>query len=164
MKTFRWPVLSFLALALGLSGAFAACRRPTPPSAGKAAAPVPSPVLVRFERTACYGPCPVDVLTVFADGRLRYEGRENAPRQGQFGGRLSAAEQAALVRAFEEAKFFEFATSYKSRATDLPTYYLTFSQAGRTHKVADYDGAPAALNALEDKLQALIDAPRWQPE
>ncbi|WP_375419030.1 DUF6438 domain-containing protein [uncultured Hymenobacter sp.] len=162
MKTFRWPVLSFLALALGLSSALAACRRPTPPSASKA--PAPPPVLVRFERTACYGPCPVDVLTVFADGRLRYEGRENAPRQGQFGGQLSPSEQAALVRAFEEARFFDFATSYKSRATDLPTYYLTFSQAGRTHKVTDYDGAPAALNALEDQLESIIDAPRWQPE
>lgn len=161
MKTFCWPVLSLLALALGLSSAFAACR-PTPPLAGKA--PVPPSVLLRFERTACYGPCPVDVLTVFADGRLRYEGRENAPRQGQFGGRLSPSEQAGLVRAFEEAKFFEFATSYKSRATDLPTYYLTFSQAGRTHKVTDYDGAPAALKALEDQLATIIDAPRWQPE
>lgn len=174
MIRFNWTIWSLLALSLGAALAVAACRRPTPPPAAasapaagsrtSAAAPSAAAELLRFERTACYGPCPVDVLVVLADGRLRYEGREHAPRRGRFGGQLTGPEQAALVQAFEEARFFEFAAAYKSRATDLPTYYLTFSRGGRSHKVADYDGAPAALKALEDRLEALIDAPRWQPE
>lgn len=44
--------------------------------------PLPPPApLLRYERTACMGPCPVDVLTIYADGRMRYEGGANAPRQ-----------------------------------------------------------------------------------
>lgn len=164
MKKFRRPALGLLTLTLAVSAIVAACRRPTPPAAANGPAAAPVAELLRFERTACYGPCPVDVLTVRNDGRLHYEGREHAPRQGRYTGQLTPAEQAALVRAFEEARFFDFAPAYKSQATDLPTYYLTFSQAGRTHKVMDYDGAPAALKALEDKLEALIDAPRWQRE
>jgi hypothetical protein len=152
----RIPLLFVLLVGLGLLVSGAQACRPAPPSQ---AAPTE---LIRFERTACMGPCPVDVLTVFTDGRLRYEGEQHGPRTGIYTGQLSAEEQAALLREFEAARFFDFAPAYKSRATDLPTYYLTFSAGGRSHRVEDYDHAPATLKALEASLEKLIAADRWQ--
>lgn len=154
MKLLPWFLLP-LTLALPVA-VLLACR--------PAASTRPGAELIRFERTACYGPCPVDVLSIETNGSMRYIGREHGPRTGLFRGQLTPAERTALVRAFEAARFFEFAPSYTSRATDLPTYYLTFSQGGRTHKVTDYDGGPAALKALEKRLESLIDAPRWRPQ
>jgi len=123
----------------------------------------PAPALLRFERTACYGPCPVDVLTIFADGRMRYQGQEHGPRTGAYAGRLRPAELLALRQAFAAARFFDLAPAYTSAALDLPTYYLRYATAGRQHQVQDYDGAPPALKALEARLVALIDASdRWQ--
>lgn len=120
-------------------------------------------LLVRFERTACYGPCPVDVLLIFEDGRMRYQGQENGPRTGTYTARLSCSEQRALRQAFEAAQFFALAPSYTSAVLDLPTYYLTYATGGRQHRVADYDGAPAQLKALEARLVQLIEAPRrWR--
>jgi hypothetical protein len=131
-----------------------------------AARPTPQPgpdVLIRFERTACYGPCPVDVLTIFQNGRMCYRGQENSPRTGTYTGRLTAAERRELVEAFADAHFFELAPTYSSAALDLPTYYLTYATAGQQHRVTDYDGAPARLKALEARLAQLIEAPkRWR--
>ena len=150
------PAAAFLPLALALM-APTSCRPAKLPESAAA-------VLIEFQRTACMGPCPVDMLTVYADGRLRYEGQANAPRQGRYAARLAGPQQAELVRAFEEARFFEFAPAYKSRATDLPTYYLTYARADRRLKITDYDGAPPALKALEARLETLIETADWQRE
>ncbi len=159
----RPPLLHLLLISLTLSLVLLAHP------AGCVAAPVgprprPEPaVLIRFERTACFGPCPVDVLTIFADGRMRYQGQEHGPRTGTYAGRLSPAERQALTQAFAAARFFEFAPAYVSDRTDLPTSYLSYASAGRQHRVQDYDGAPPTLKALEARLAALIDAPgRWR--
>lgn len=164
MKKFRWLPL---AGGVGLFGSLLAGWPAAGGAAGASSLPTPPPApqeLIRFERTACYGPCPVDVLTVFADGRLRYEGRANAPRTGLFTGQLSGRECTALVKQFEAAHFFDFAPVYTSRATDLPTYYLSYSAGGRSLRVKDYDGAPASLKSLEARLAKLIDARRWHPQ
>ena len=154
MKIYRSLSL-FFGLGLALSGLLA-CRAKAP--AGTAATAV---ALIRFERTACMGPCPVDVLTIYADGQMRYEGRKEPPRLGAYAGHLSAPERTALIKEFEDAHFFDFAAAYTSQALDLPTYYLTFTLAGRSHRVQDYDRAPASLKHLEDILVKLIDAKRW---
>ena len=158
--SFRWWAVLGLGLAAGLSPAGQGCRA-RPPAAAAAAA---APVLIQFERTACMGPCPVDVLTVYASGRMLYEGKANAPRQGAYAGQLSRREQQELVRAFEAARFFDFAPTYVSQASDLPTYYLTYARAGRRLKITDYDGAPPSLKALEARLEQLVTAKRWQPQ
>lgn len=150
--------LFLLASGLGLTlGGALACR---PATMGQPS----SSELIRFERTACMGPCPVDILTIFGDGRMRYEGRQHGPRTGLFTARLTPDERTALIGQFEAARFFDFAATYSSRATDLPTYYLTFTSAGRSHRVKDYDLAPAALKRLESRLEELITAERWQPQ
>ncbi|QNP53743.1 hypothetical protein H9L05_09480 [Hymenobacter qilianensis] len=41
--------------------------------------------LIQLERTACMGPCPVDEITVYTDGRMEYKGGENAPGRAHIG-------------------------------------------------------------------------------
>ncbi|MBC6606169.1 hypothetical protein H8B13_04995 [Hymenobacter sp. BT188] len=118
--------------------------------------------LMQLERTACMGPCPVDEITVYTDGRMEYKGGENAPRQGAYVGRLTAAERKQLIAKFDAANFFAFQGSYTSTKLDYPTKYLTYWKAGKSKRIRDYDGAPAALKALEAELIKLIKADRWQ--
>jgi hypothetical protein len=108
------------------------------------------------------GPCPVDQLTVYSDGRLAYQGGDNAPRTGSFAGQLTAAERKELIAKFEAANFFSFQDSYTSTASDLPTKYITYWQGKKNKRIRDYDGAPTALKALESELISLIKADRWQ--
>lgn len=118
--------------------------------------------LMQLERTACMGPCPVDQITVYTDGRMEYKGGENATRQGIYVGRLTAAERKRLIAKFDAANFFAFQDSYVSNKLDYPTKYITYWKAGKSKRIRDYDGAPAALKALEAELIKLIKADRWQ--
>lgn len=145
-----WAVSRLLLLLLTAS--IAACR-PVQAATEK---------LVQLERTACMGPCPVDRLTVYTDGRLEYKGEKNAPRQGFYAGQLSVAERQQLAAKFEAAGFFGFQDSYVTAVSDLPTKYLTYWQGSRSKRIRDYAGAPAALKALEAELITLIKADRWQ--
>lgn len=151
MKNMHWLLL-ISGLGLTLSG----------PLACRTAVPTGLPELIRFERTACMGPCPVDILTIYTNGQMRYEGRAHGPRTGIYTGSLSAQERAALVNQFEAARFFDFAAEYSSPASDLPTYYLTYARAGRSHRVTDYAGAPPRLKTLEAALEKLVAARRWR--
>lgn len=144
--------VAVLMVLLVLAGGLPACR-------ATRAAPEK---LVQLERTACMGPCPVDQLTVYTDGRLEYEGGAHAPRLGLYAGRLSVVERQQLVAKFEAANFFAFQDSYVAPVSDLPTQYLTYWQGDRTKRIRDYAGAPAALKELEAELIKLIEADRWQ--
>ncbi|MGY2131209.1 DUF6438 domain-containing protein [Hymenobacter sp. HD11105] len=117
---------------------------------------------MQLERTACMGPCPVDQLTVYSDGRMTYKGGANAPRTGSFAGQLTPAERKELTAKFDAAKFFAFQDSYVSTLSDLPTRYITYWQGTKSKRIRNYDGAPAALLALEVELLNLIKADRWR--
>jgi hypothetical protein len=108
------------------------------------------------------GPCPVDQLTVYSDGRLVYQGGANAPRTGSFAGQLTATERKELTAKFNAADFFAFQDSYVSTLSDLPTRYITYWQGTKSKRIRNYDGAPAALKALEAELINLIKADRWR--
>lgn len=151
-------------LLLLFVAALAACQSAATGSSPVTLSGSAAPLLIEFQRTACFGPCPVDVLTVYANGRLRYEGQAHTSRQGSYTSQLTQAELQSLLQTFEAASFFDFATSYKTNRKDLPTYYLTLAVAGRRHKVADYGSRPPALKALEDKLADLIETTNWQPQ
>lgn len=125
-------------------------------------APPPSQKLMQLERTACMGPCPVDQLTVYSDGRMEYKGGANAPRAGDYVGLLTAEERKQLTAQFEAANFFAFCDSYVSSLSDLPTTYITYWQGDKSKRIRDYDGAPAALKVLEAELIKLIAADRWR--
>ncbi len=84
------------------------------------------------------------------------------PRQGTYAGRLTAAERKQLVAKFDAANFFAFQDSYVSTKSDYPTKYITYWKGGKSKRIRDYDGAPAALKALEAELIKLIKADRWQ--
>jgi hypothetical protein len=118
--------------------------------------------LVQLERTACMGPCPVDRLTVYTDGRLEYEGQKNAPRQGFFAGQLTGPEREQLAAKFAAADVFSLQDSYVAPVSDLPTKYLTYWQGSRSKRIRNYAGAPESLKALEAELITLIKTERWQ--
>ncbi len=147
---FVWvvPGLLFIITAAGLG----ACRPPQ----------TATKKVMQLERTACMGPCPVDQITVYTDGRLEYEGGAHAPRTGRYRGKLTQTEYKQLVAKFEAANFFAFQDSYESSLSDLPTKYLTYWQGSKSKRIRDYDGAPLALKDLEAELITLIKADRWQ--
>jgi hypothetical protein len=113
-------------------------------------------LLIRMEKTPCYGACPVYTLTIDQKGNGLFEGVENTEHIGLYSFRLSKKQVQMLNESFARAGFFEMDDSYHEHVMDLPTVYLTYHSNGRTKKIMDYYGAPKELKDLEDQVEALV--------
>jgi hypothetical protein len=124
-------------------------------SAGAAAQ---SKVQIRMERSACFGTCPVYTLTVDGDGTVSYDGREHVRVHGSQTWRIAPDAVGALAREMEQAGFFKMKDSYTALVTDMPTTFITLTIDGRSKRIQDYFGAPAALTQLEMRVDAVSGA------
>jgi len=121
-----------------------------------------SEVLIKMEKTSCRGVCPVYSLSVFSDGKLEYSGQENVDMVGEYTSQLKNGELQSLIKAFEDANYFEFEDKYTGMVRDLPTTYLMYRKGDREKRIKDYAGAPKTLKQLEEKVESLINANDWK--
>src|SRR5262245_13102887 len=68
-------------------------RSPAPALGAPSAAPtLPASVLASLTETGCFGSCPVYTVTIYADGRVLYEGNAFVKVVGQRSNQLTAVE------------------------------------------------------------------------
>lgn len=122
-------------------------------------------VLATLERTPCFGRCPVYTVTVYRDGRVAWDGRQNVGDQGARTAQLPPEKVQALVQAFRDAHFFELKHQQTGRyTTDMAGAVLTFRDGGQVRSIKDYHGDPGwppELRKLEDTFDALVGTSRW---
>ena len=156
----------------------AACREP----AADGAPPAPSvrggsgqdepqdDVVVRLERTACFGLYPVYVVTVHGDGTVEFQGEEHTAVQGRRTKRIAPEAVRELVEEFERIGFQGLAEEYRyetgpdgtvSTVTDFPTRITSITRGGVTKRVENYFGGPPELAALEDRIDAVAGVEEW---
>ncbi len=112
-----------------------------------------------FTKSSCLGPCPSYTATVWADGRVRYNGQLNVPRIGTFNLRMAPATVALLLQQAKGVGFTELRDHYASGATDIPATTLTIYQAnGRSKTVVVEDNAPEEVNALFGNVAAAVSS------
>ncbi len=126
-----------------------------------AQAAIPEDTLIRLERTACYGTCPVYTVTIDAHGAVTYEGIEYVRVKGRQTGRIPVARVAAILDTARRIRFFALADRYARPVTDLPTTFVTITEAGRSKKVEDYTDAPDGLRQLEREIDEAAGTKRW---
>lgn len=126
-------------------------------------------VVIRMERTRCYGSCPAYVLTVHGDGRVEYvskEGKEPAPPKQ---GTVAPSAIKTLVAEFAHAKFLSLPDYLLQKCTcrqctDLPSAITEINVQGRTHRVRHDYGcgcAPKALFELESAIDKAANSELW---
>jgi hypothetical protein len=136
------------------------------------AAPVGTekPLSVSLERTLCYGTCPSYVVTLFADGRVTFEGREYVKAKGAHSRRIPATKLAPLYAKIEAIHFWDLQDSYRfvkrpdgavEMVTDLPTYFVTVKTATKSKRVQDYHGSPKELRELEELIDTIAGVDEW---
>ncbi len=119
-------------------------------------------LMVSYERTACYGECPVYTLKINKKGKMLFEGEENFDLIGKFWAQLSGEELEKLHEAFDKTNFFKLEDRYYKNVSDLPTKYIYYSHEGDWKKIMDYYGAPEALEELEKYIEDLIYKTDWK--
>jgi hypothetical protein len=125
----------------------------------------PDAVLATFERTACYGFCPVFEVAVLRSGRVEYKGHANVLHcDGTM--QLTPEQLKELEGLFVDARFMSLADEYTSYdATDGPTIVTTYMpRPGVTKRVEHYTGdlhVPEVLEAFEEQFARIIDIERF---
>jgi hypothetical protein len=129
-----------------------------------------SPVTtIVLERTACFGTCPVYVLTLHSSGAIEFVGTKNVQAKGPQTGRISAKDFARIVKKIDEIDFFNLRDRYDgknpdgtgSTVTDLPTRKITVTRGEQTKTVEDYFRGPPGLVELELLIDELAKSGKW---
>lgn len=118
-----------------------------------------------FDKTACFGTCPVYQVRFYSNGRVTWYGRRYVERMGWY----QAVCEASLLKRIRgkalEAGFLDFDHRYppKPQVSDLPST-ITYVRIGDIEKQVQhiYEG-PEKLIAFEQFLQELIESLDWQP-
>ena len=139
---------------------------PTP----TAAQDVPDDLVIKLERTSCFGECPIYSVTIDAKGNVTFEGTKFVRVEGRQTDRIQTSRVAALLATAERIGFFELRDQYRTIrnpdgtetiVTDLPTAFVTITRRGQSKRVEDYFGAPEALKQLEQQIDDTARTKRW---
>jgi hypothetical protein len=124
-----------------------------------------SPVMVTFERTACYGRCPIYRVTVLRDGTVLWEGERFVKTTGKATAKVPPSAMSELAKAFARADFFALHDKYESYdVTDNPSAIVSFDDGKRKKTIRHYHGdssSPKELYQLEDEIDRIVGTARW---
>lgn len=154
--------MRYLIWLLAFSLALPACaQRKTPrkakPATTAAAPKTQEPVLV-YQRTPCYGRCPAYTATIYADGRVEYDGQRFVPLLGKHTLSLPPAQVAEMLAEAKRIGFGQLAESYTGHTSDLPATIITVHPAGQPrHAVYASEGIPSTLQGYINYLNGRLD-------
>lgn len=145
----RSPLFIFALLSLMLFG----CKTQKMSMASQKDGPV-----VEMYRGACFGHCPVYLLSYYSDGTILYEGHRFTERNGIYLRQATESEKTAITQNLANLQWQNYEEYYESQIPDLPVTSL--SHKGRTTKFKE--NAPLELNVMGSLLKKIADEGDWQ--
>lgn len=123
-----------------------------------------SKIVMKLQRTGCFGSCPSYAVTVTTEG-IVFDGGSYVAATGRHTATVESDVVRSLAQEFVNADFYSMDSSYEASVTDNPTYVLSITIDGHTKEVVDYVGSwvgmPAVITELEDKVDRFARAERW---
>ncbi len=110
---------------------------------------------VTITKGMCFGMCPVYSATVLGDGRIRYEGRANVDRMGDWSGAATEEDLCALVTEVRNGKLVMLDTTFVDNVPDAPVTTITITDQGRTRTFRWNVGTPEPLRAVAQRMVAM---------
>ncbi len=123
-------------------------------------------LVAAFEKTACFGKCPVYQVKFYSDGKVTWYGRMNVERQGWHTARVLPDVLKRIKAKANELNYFDLEAKYPTnmQVADLPGT-ITYVRIGDMEKqVVDTLDAPENLLAFEQFLSELIEGLDWKAE
>ena len=118
------------------------------------------PTLV-FEKTACFGTCPIYKAEIFEDGRMVYTGTRFVNLVGTY----TISFPVEILKDFQkratDISFFELEEKYDGNVTDLPSTITTFNIKGNSKTITARTNIPDALKDLNldihNKIMSIVN-------
>ena len=115
---------------------------------------VDSNLLISFQRTSCFGKCPVFKIEIFKDGIARYSGKAFTKRMNVHEAVVDDLTIQKIQKKAAEIKYFELQNTYPQgelQISDLP-HIISYIRTENTGKL---------INNAYDAPKELIDFERW---
>ncbi|MEK7254737.1 MAG: DUF6438 domain-containing protein [Bacteroidota bacterium] len=121
--------------------------------------------VVGYEKTACFGRCPVYQDKFFSDGKVTWYGRMNVERMGNYEAQVKPEDLRAIREKADEVHFFDFYNEYPTgdrKIADLPSTKIYLRVGDMEKQVTDTHEAPEKLKEFEKYLEDLIGKLEWK--
>ena len=121
--------------------------------------------LLRFERTVCFGKCPVYKLVLLEDGRLRYEGSLHVTDPGPVEVHIAPSAMAKVRSNLERMSALTSDCCNCYDMTDMPSVNMSVAVLdGGMKRIDHYFGCektPDWLYDVENSIDAALETERW---
>ena len=115
-----------------------------------------------YKCTPCFGKCPYFSMDISGTTKIViYKGKSNVTKVGTYTKTINDDELAKLVKAFDDAMFFQMNDKYVSNVTDLPSRFVSYTNYGKMKNIEDMTGAPGQLRTLERMLDDIANSEGW---
>jgi hypothetical protein len=136
-------------------------QQPAASASGTAFGSKTDSVFFSLQRTPCFGKCQAYTVTIMADGTAHYTGRSNAPREGEFTGKVDKAAMQALYDRASSIGFFGYLDKYDGQVTDLPSTIIRVNADGKDKKVLGRVKTPPAFKPFAAFADSLLAPLQW---
>ena len=130
--------------------------------------PAPAPSkdykMFGYEKTACYGTCPVYKVAIHKSGKATWNGKSNVEKMGNWSATLSERQVKEIKERAVKAGYFDFHNKYplEGQVADA-SRTITYVRFGDTEKKITHTlGGPDALVDFEEYLNKVISNLNWR--
>ncbi|MCB9263127.1 MAG: hypothetical protein H6607_12195 [Flavobacteriales bacterium] len=117
---------------------------------------------ILFQKTACYGTCPIFKMTIDGSGLATYTGERFVSKVGTYSKQLSKEETESIYKAMKEIRWDTLKKEYPAHVSDLPSVILGYHFKKINKEVVVSGEHPAELDVLDQKLSAIANSDGWQ--
>jgi hypothetical protein len=115
-----------------------------------------------YERTPCFGMCPIFKLEVFRSGMARFEGKNYTELIGIYSAQFTQQEMDKIVAVADRIGFFQFDEKYDNPAIqDFPTITVALYKGEKLKYVINKYRGPKELNDMYTLLDKIIEEKEW---
>lgn len=144
-------------------------------------------LILKMERTPCFGNCPVYTLTIQPDGKFSFDNVKSIEKGVEvikikhLENKLSEEKINQIISEIDKADFFSLENSYTGDSDNCPTYWtdsstviLSISLREKEKTITHYLGCeendnpadkgkiyPQQLYNLENKIDEIVETGRW---
>lgn len=124
--------------------------------------PTPDSLVIRIEKTPCYGTCPVFQVSIYQGGYVLYEGKEFTDKKGKYYTFIEKEKLNEIIDFARTIKYFEMKEEYDCSATDLPSVIFYIANQGRKKQIISRCNPPEELKQLDKLIMHHLEDLKWK--